>query len=68
MDYVAAITEIEARLKRDRKHVADLLRRADVAASQWQRWKAGNQKPHRTTWGRIVVAATEMAVLDEAAA
>lgn len=58
MNYVSEILAIEARLKRAKRPVAELLRKADVSASQWQRWKHEHHEPHRTTWARIV-AATE---------
>lgn len=60
MDYVAAISEIETRLKRSRVSVAEMLRRADVAPSQWSRWKTRHHEPHRTTWNRITAAANEL--------
>lgn len=56
MNYVTEISAIEARLKRAGKTVAELLRAADVSASQWQRWKNKHHEPHRTTWARIVTA------------
>lgn len=60
MDYVAEISVIEARLKRAGKSVAAMLRQADVAPSQWTRWKAQSHEPHRTTWNRIVAATNEI--------
>lgn len=60
MDYVAAISTIEARLKQAGISVAAMLRQADVAASQWTRWKARHHEPHRTTWNRIVVATNDL--------
>jgi len=60
MDYVAEIAAIEARLKRADSSVAAMLRQADVAPSQWTRWKARSHEPHRTTWNRIVAATNEL--------
>jgi hypothetical protein len=60
MDYVAEITVIETRLKRAGTSVAAMLRHADVAPSQWTRWKARHHEPHRTTWNRIVSATDEL--------
>lgn len=60
MDYVSEITDIETRLKRAGKSVAAMLRQADVAPSQWSRWKARHHEPHRTTWNRIVAATNEL--------
>ncbi len=60
MDYVAAISEIEAQLKRAGTTVAAMLRQADVAPSQWTRWKARSHQPHRTTWNRVVAATKEI--------
>lgn len=68
MNYVSEITSIEARLKRAKLHVSDLLKEADVSASQWQRWKTKGQTPHRPTWTRIVAATEKLVPEREGAA
>lgn len=61
MDVSTEVTRIELRLKGAGHPVAELLRRANVDASQWQRWKAGKQTPLMTTWGKITAATEELA-------
>ena len=60
MDYAQEVLAIEARLKAARKPVAEMLRAADVSASQWQRWKTRHQEPLRTTWARITAATDQV--------
>lgn len=55
------VSQIEKRLKRAGHSVARLLRRAEVDASQWVRWKQGGQVPLMSTWSKIVEAADELA-------
>lgn len=61
MDVCEEIIRIEKALKRSRFPVAELLRRAGVDSSQWQRWKAGKQTPLMTTWAKIVSAFDQLA-------
>lgn len=68
MNYVSEIADIERRLKLAGRPVAELLREADVSASQWQRWKSKGQTPHRPTWTRIVAATERVLERGEAAA
>lgn len=67
MDVPTEVQRIEARMKAAGYPVAELLRRANVAASQWQRWKQGDQTPLVSTWTKISDAARELAP-EEAAA
>jgi predicted transcriptional regulator len=54
------VSRIENRLRESGISVAALLRRADVDASQWQRWKSGKQDPRMGTWSKIQAAAEEL--------
>jgi hypothetical protein len=55
------ISDIENRLKSAGHSVAKLLRRAEVDASQWVRWKQGGQVPLLSTWMKITRAADDLA-------
>lgn len=54
------MTGIEKRVRAAGHTVADLLRRAQVNRSQWERWKVG-QDPQLATWTRVLNAAQELA-------
>lgn len=56
IDYIAEIARVEAALKGYGIPVAGMLRRADVAPSQWQRWKSSVCLPNRTSWRRVTDA------------
>ena len=60
------IAAIEARLAAAGITVKALLATADVASSQWVRWKQGARSPLRTTWARIVAAVDELAPMNVA--
>jgi hypothetical protein len=51
---------IEKQVKAAGHPVAELLRRAEVDASMWQRWKAGKQKPLLESWRKVETAFREM--------
>lgn len=53
------VIEIERRAHAAGVPIAAILRRADVAASQWVRWKNRQQTPLRTTMARVVRAADD---------
>jgi len=57
MNMPAEVSQIEKRLKGAGHSVAIMLRRAEVDASQWVRWKQGGQIPLMSTWSKIVEAA-----------
>lgn len=61
MDVCEEIIRIEKALKKSRRSVAELLRRAGVDSSQWQRWKAGKQTPLLSTWAKILSAFDDLA-------
>lgn len=61
VDIKTQITRIEKRVREAGHPVAELLRRADVDASQWVRWKQGKQAPLLSTWSKITKAADKMA-------
>ena len=67
MDVRTEMNSIQTRLKDAGHTVADLLRRAGVNRSQWERWKTG-QDPRLQTWSRVVDAADQMAPQVEDAA
>ena len=60
MDVKIEVSLIEKRVKTAGFPVAELLRRADVDASQWVRWKQGAQVPLTSTWSKITKAADEL--------
>lgn len=61
MNIPAEVIQIEERLKGAGHSVAKMLRRAEVDASQWVRWKQGGQVPLISTWSKIVEAADNLA-------
>lgn len=61
MDTAKEIAAIEARLAAAGLTVKAMLAKADVASSQWVRWKQAKRSPLRTTWARIIRAVDEMA-------
>lgn len=60
MNIAAEMKVIERRIRSAGHTVADLLRRADVNRSQWERWKTG-QDPRLQTWTRVLDAADALA-------
>jgi hypothetical protein len=60
MNVQAEMKVIQDRLRTAGHTVADLLRRAEVNRSQWERWKTG-QDPQLRTWTKVVEAADELA-------
>lgn len=59
MEAKTEIAEIERRAREAGVTIKAILERADVASSQWVRWKQGSQNPMRTTWARVQAAADE---------
>lgn len=60
MNIRSEMNALETRVRAAGHTVADLLRRAQVNRSQWERWKVG-QDPQLATWTRVVNAAQELA-------
>lgn len=61
MNVQTEVERIAARVKAAGFSVAELLRKAEVDTSQWQRWKAGKQTPLATTWSKVTSAADDLA-------
>lgn len=47
---------IEKRVKDAGYPVAELLRRAEINASMWQRWKTEKHEPMLTSWRKVEAA------------
>ncbi|HEY6564209.1 MAG TPA: hypothetical protein VIY86_06910 [Pirellulaceae bacterium] len=60
LDIPAEIAEIEGRLYAAGVTVKAMLRQAQIAESQWQRWKTSKRIPRRDDWDRIETAVMEV--------
>lgn len=54
------IQEIERRVKSLNLCMSFVLKRAEIPASTWTRWKNGNQSPMKKKWDAIVAAVEDI--------
>lgn len=61
MSLAKDIKDIEKRLEKRGIPLSDLFLLAGISDSTFYRWKAGNRKPMRSTWEKVLKAADKLA-------